>query len=292
MLQRRPALGEFGGGVFAEGTDRAEELVVGAVVDVERLVGDPGPFLDWGVDADSGAVVAGVGEGGKPGGRGFVQGGQGMAAGGGDVVDRARLNLGDPQWGAVRGGQELDVAAEGVVFTGVPQVGAGGAGAGDPVTGDQGAVEDHVAEPLVVAAAQHLVQVRSPSREHVDALVQIPVAGGLADAGVAGQAVHAASVAKPAQHQHRLTETTQRTAAPRGAKLAAVSGQQPGQVLHHRAWDIECGSIGNQREASGYRGHDLVVRPVLPEASRLPITGSPSTTPAVTVPAPPPQQIH
>jgi hypothetical protein len=52
-------------------------------------------------------------------------------------------------------------------------------------------------------------------------------------------------------------------------RCGAVCGQQAGQVLHDLARDVERGSIGDQPEASGGYGHDLVVRPVLPGPSHL-----------------------
>ena len=90
-------------------------------IDVEVL--PAGGLLDRDVDADARAVVAEVGEGGQvsrdcsP-----VQGGQGVDAGGGDVVHRAGLGIGDPQREPVRGKHCLDVAAVGVRFAGVPDV--------------------------------------------------------------------------------------------------------------------------------------------------------------------------
>jgi pimeloyl-ACP methyl ester carboxylesterase len=69
------------------------------------------------VDADARAVVAGIGEGrqlrcGRP-----VERGQGVDAGGGEVVHRAGLFVGDPQREAVRGEHGLDVAAVGAGAT-------------------------------------------------------------------------------------------------------------------------------------------------------------------------------
>ena len=75
--------------------------VAGAGIDVE--VPPVGGLLDRDVDADAGAVVAGVGQGGQAGGGGAVEGGQGVDAGGGDVVHRAGLGVGDPQREPVRG---------------------------------------------------------------------------------------------------------------------------------------------------------------------------------------------
>jgi hypothetical protein len=125
-------------------------------------------------------------------------------SGGAQVVDTAGLHLGDPQRGAVRGGHELDVPGEVPGLAGVPQVVALLRGSGDAVAGDQGAVQDHVAQALPAAAVQDLVQVGGAIGQDIDPLVQVAVAGGLRDARTAGQAVHAAGLAEPAQHEHGL----------------------------------------------------------------------------------------
>ena len=163
----------------------------------------------------------------------------------------AGLDGGDPQRAAVGGGEELDVATEALVRAGVPQVVAFGSGPGEPIGADQGAVENQVAHALLPATEGDLGQLRGALGQHVDALVQVPVGGGLRHSGITGQAVHTAPVAKPAQHQHGLAERPQHARTLRGADPAAVRGQQPSQALHHRAGNIEGGSIGNQREASG-----------------------------------------
>lgn len=163
--------------------------------------------------------------------------------------------------GAVRSGEELYVAAEALVLAGVPGVDLLAFHAqrypGKAVGGDQGAIQDHVVHPLFPAAFQHLVYVWGMGGQDVDAFVQVAVSRGLRGAGVPGQAVHAAALTKPAQHQHGLAEGTQRPRALRGADPAAVRGQQPGQALHHVARDIEHGNIGDQREASGVPELDL-----------------------------------
>jgi hypothetical protein len=165
---------------------------------------------------------------------------------------------GNPQRGAVRGGEKLHVAAERLVFLAEPQVVAVLADAGDAVGLDQRPVQNHVGHPLLLAACQDPVQLRGLVCEDVDPFVGVAVAGGLGDSGVAGQAVHAAALAEPAQHQHGLTERARRPAAVRRAQPAALAGQQAGEVFHHVARDVEGGAIGDRRGASGRYVHDLV----------------------------------
>ncbi len=71
---------------------------------------------------------------------------------------------------------------------------------------------------------------------------------------VAGQAVHASSFAEPAQNEHGLPEWAQLPRTTRRADEAAVRDPETGEVIHHRAWDIEHGSTSDQTD-------DLVVRP-------------------------------
>src|SRR5271170_1278878 len=120
VAEGAPAAGEQGEPAFAEAAQRALEGVARTSIDIEfpPVCG----LSDGHADADSGAVVAGVGEGGQPGGGGVVEGGQGVGAGGGDVVHRAGLRGRDPQREPVRGGYRLDVTAVGVRLAGVPQV--------------------------------------------------------------------------------------------------------------------------------------------------------------------------
>src|SRR5215475_15427706 len=84
VLEGAPAAGEQGEPAFAKAAQGTLDGVAGAGIDVEFLLA--GGLFDGDEDADAGAVVAGVGEGGQAGrGRG-VEGGQGVEAGGGDVV--------------------------------------------------------------------------------------------------------------------------------------------------------------------------------------------------------------
>lgn len=69
MLQGAPALFEFGGGAFAEGSDASDQVVRGSRVRVQGLLGAALRAADRGEDADPGADVALVGEGGQAVGR-------------------------------------------------------------------------------------------------------------------------------------------------------------------------------------------------------------------------------
>src|SRR5512143_1505708 len=129
-----------------------------------------------------------------------------------------------------------------------------------------------------MTAAESLVQVGCALGQHVDTLVQVAVAGGLTDTGVAGQAGQAATITEPAQNQRGLAERAERAGALRGADPAAVGGQQPGEELDDVARDVERGGMGNQREAPGV-ADDLVVRPVLPGASPLSAARGPPPDP-------------
>src|SRR3974390_139742 len=86
VLEGAPALVEQGEPAFAQAARRALEGVTGAGVDIQFA--PIGGLFDGHQDADSGAVVAGVCEGGQSSGGGAVEGGQGMGAGGGQVVHR------------------------------------------------------------------------------------------------------------------------------------------------------------------------------------------------------------
>ncbi|WP_262009218.1 hypothetical protein [Streptomyces sp. FIT100] len=143
-----------------------------------------------------------------------------MDAGDGDVGGGAGLDVGDAKRGAVRGGQELNVAIECLVFLAVPQVIAVVADTGEEACFGESAVEDHVGHALASALVQDLVQVRGVGGEDVDAFMQGALVGGLGYAGVAGQAVDAS--AESAQHQHGFVERVERAANVRSADSPPV----------------------------------------------------------------------
>lgn len=61
------------------------------------------------------------------------------------------------------------MAAKALVFLGEPQIVAVFPDPGQPVAGDQRAVQHHVCHPLGAAEVQHLVQIRSLGGQHADA---------------------------------------------------------------------------------------------------------------------------
>ena len=96
-------------------------------------------------------------------------------------------DLGDPRRKAGRVEDDLHVAAEGVVLAGVPQVVPAFGAGGDPVGGDEGAVQADEGQPGGVGAVQDVVELGRVRGDHVERFVQIAVGGGDAQAGLGGQ---------------------------------------------------------------------------------------------------------
>src|SRR6202034_2222464 len=140
---------------------------------------------DGDVDANARSLIAGIGQGGQALGGGPVERGQGVGAGGGDVVHRAWLNVGGPQRKAVRGEHRLDVAAVAVGLAGVPQVDDRALDAAGrflaPVAGDDRAVQDLVGKAVLPRSFQRLAQAGGLPGEHVDDLVSAAAGGGPGD---------------------------------------------------------------------------------------------------------------
>ena len=76
VVEGAPAAGEQGESAFAEAAQGPLDGVAGAGVDIEFP--PAGWLFDRNEDANSGAVVAGVGESGQAGGSGVVEDGQGV----------------------------------------------------------------------------------------------------------------------------------------------------------------------------------------------------------------------
>jgi hypothetical protein len=184
------------------GAQAADQLVASRGVRMQMAI------LDRSVDAGTGAVVALVGQRRPPQqrGRGVQRAEEAGAPGGGQVVGGAGFDRRDRHREPLGVAHDLHVAAVGVVLAGVPQVMAGvGVDRSAPVGGEQRAVQRHVGPAGGLTGLDHLVQVRCLGGEHVDAFVQIAVAGGDRDPGIGGEQLHVGVLAEPAQHQDRLS---------------------------------------------------------------------------------------
>src|SRR5579859_5123525 len=95
VLEGGPALGEQSESSFAAAAQVTQECVASECAGIEFMV--PCGVLEGDEDSDSGALVATVGEGQHSQAGGAVEGGQGVPAGGGDVVDRAGLGGTGPE---------------------------------------------------------------------------------------------------------------------------------------------------------------------------------------------------
>jgi len=117
-LEGGPALAEQGESSFSLAAEAAEQAVSGFGVRVQALVS--WRVLDGDVDADPGSLVAAVGQRGHSGRCGAVEERQGVGAGGGDVVDVARLGRGCPDREAAGEHDGLHVRAGAMLLAGVP----------------------------------------------------------------------------------------------------------------------------------------------------------------------------
>ena len=95
------------------------------------------------------------------------------------------------------------------------------------------------------AGREHLVQIRGLGSEHIDALVQIAVAGGRRHFGVPGQGGHAGVFAEPAQDQHRLDAGGGGAGTDTGAAAAAFGDQQIGEQDGGGLGHVERGRVSD-----------------------------------------------
>ena len=95
VVKGAPPAGEQREPSFPEAAQGTLESVAGAGIDVKFPAARR--LLDGNQDADARALIAGVGKGGQAGRGSRVERGQGMGAGGGDVVHRAGPGRRDPQ---------------------------------------------------------------------------------------------------------------------------------------------------------------------------------------------------
>jgi hypothetical protein len=129
---------------------------------------------------------------------------------------------GGPQWPAVRGGDDLDVAAVVFAFARPPQVHSGCGSRGPaPVGFDHGPVDVDMGVAGHLRCQQYRFQARGLGGEDVDAFVEVVVGGGLADAVVACQLGQSGAVEEPADDQDRLFEAAQRPGSRAGTAALA-----------------------------------------------------------------------
>ncbi|MCI4673723.1 hypothetical protein K9U37_01605 [Mycolicibacterium litorale] len=134
----------------------------------------------------------------------------------------ARFDLAGPHREPARVGEDLHVAALGLVLARVPQVMALVGALVHPVDLDERPVQRDVRPAFPLRLVEHVVQVGCLVGDHVDRLVQIPVAGGDRQRGLEGQQPHRGVVAEPPQHQLGLRAHRARASPGAGADLAPV----------------------------------------------------------------------
>lgn len=131
------------------------------------------------------------------------------------------------------------------MFTRVPHVVPGLGTLPAASRGDEGAVETDMLPAGLDPTFEHVVQVRGVRSDHVDTFVEIPVGGGLRDAGIARQGGDVGAVAEPPQH-HQSLDVDGRGPLPRPAiGPAAVRREDTGDEGQGVLGHVERGTIGN-----------------------------------------------
>ena len=165
-------------------------------------------------------------------------------------MGRAGLHGRGPHREASVIGQDLHVAAEGLVLTRVPQVVAGlGAGC-DPVSAHQGTVQADERFAVPAEPVHDVDEIGRPLGDDLQGLVQVPVSGGLRDTGVAGQGPHISAVLEPPQHHNGLDPGGGGPLMRAGVVGAAVGGQPAADGTHSGDGYVDSGTIGHPRGAS------------------------------------------
>jgi hypothetical protein len=119
-----------------------------------------------------------------------------------------------------------------------------GAG-GHPVGADQRAVQGQVRRPGGVCCGDDLVQAGGVGGDDVETLVQVAVAGRVADADVASEGVQVAAMTQPAQHQHHLGVHRGRPLPGPRARPALMPGDPAGHGLENGCGHVQVGTMGH-----------------------------------------------
>jgi hypothetical protein len=270
---------EQGVRTFGDAVDAANHLVERLLFEVEfAALG----LLDGVAEARAGVLVPEVGQrgdvqcGGEP-----VQGvDQAVGTGTGGVVLASGADWGDPQWPAVRGGDDLYVPAVVLVLSRPPQVGSVRAGCGDAVGADDRAVQVEVGVSGGRRPLQRGGQVGSVVGEHGQPLVQVSVGGGHRDLVVPGELGKARAVDEPPQHEDALPEGPESAGVLAGAEPLAVLAEQTGQGLGCLPADIEHSGVGDTGQyVKPLAGKLIFADLFLPGVSLMSDTGSPGLAP-------------
>ena len=149
---------------------------------------------------------------------------------------------------------------------------------GDPVSADQGPVQADERLAVPAEPVQDVGDLGGPLGDHLQGLVQVAVAGGLPDPGVAGQGPHIGAVLEPPQHQDGLAPGRAGPLMRADVVGATVSGQPAADGAHSGDGDVESGTIGHPRGAF-LAGRFSWSKTTLPHGSACPRSDTPHPTP-------------
>ena len=134
---------------------------------------------------------------------------------------------------------------------------------GDPVSADQGPVQADERLAVPAEPVQDVGDLGGSLGDHLQGLVQVAVAGGLPDPGVAGQGPHIGAVLEPPQHQDGLAPGRAGPLMRADVVGATVSGQPAADGAHSGNGDVESGTIGQHAEPflrAGFLGRKQLCR--------------------------------
>jgi hypothetical protein len=169
-------------------------------------------------------------------------------------VGAAGQRGGDPQRDAGGTGEGLDEAGVVVRLPRVPFVYfcalLAGFLVGAAVGGDEGAVEDQVGKSLLSDFLQGVVQGGGQCPEDFDALVLVPVGGGLRDPEALAEAGEARPVAEPGEDEDGLLVAGQGAGSVPGAEFLPAFPQEVRNLDHELERDVKSDTVGDHAESS------------------------------------------
>lgn len=121
---------------------------------------------------------------------------------------------------------------------------------GAAVGGDEGAVEDQVGKSLLSDFLQGVVQGGGQCPEDFDALVLVPVGGGLRDPEALAEAGETRPVAEPGEDEDGLLVAGQGAGSVPGAEFLPAFPQEVRNLDHELERDVKSDTIGDHAEPS------------------------------------------